>query len=428
MPLCVKCRKEIDVTPFCPYCGAKQTAKKAAKSRSKMTQRADGRYQCKYKGKYFYGETQKEANDKRDAYRRLVESGLKQEAIGITLYAYAAKWVKTYKHHLQDAAYDTHVRMLRKLCEHEGLGSRPMNSIDTIDIQDFFNTVCAGKSQSYINDVRDTVRGLFKHALADRVIQHNPAVTAHPPQGESGTHRAITQEERQLIADTPNRIRPAVMLMLYAGLRRGEALALDIDRDVDFERKTIHVHEAVRFERQHLPNVVAPKTAAGVRIVPLLDVLADELRDVHGLAAKSADGGMMTMSAFRAAWASYMIALAKTLNGTEKRWYGKRNEDQGKELPPWRDVSIRSHDLRHSYCTMLYDAGIDIKTAQKWMGHKDPSVTMAIYTHISQAREKAATDTLETYAKMLSGCQNGRQNITPISQTVELQGFADSMA
>ena len=49
-----------------------------------------------------------------------------------------------------------------------------------------------------------------------------------------------------------------------------------------------------------------------------------------------------------------------------------------------------AHQLRHTYATMLYDAGVDVKTAQDFLGHADPTVTMNIYTHLSsQKKEKA---------------------------------------
>jgi integrase len=59
---------------------------------------------------------------------------------------------------------------------------------------------------------------------------------------------------------------------------------------------------------------------------------------------------------------------------------------------------------------MLYDAGVDLKTAQKWMGHADADVTMKIYTHLSAEREKSASEALENAAKMLYGVQNGVQD------------------
>lgn len=382
--------------------------------RQKLAQRADGRYRCIYKGKAFYGSTQREAQQKRDEYKKALEMGMKEEAYGLTVRAYAMRWVSTYKRHLTDGPYNTHVRILNRFCEFNGIGLRRMQDIDTIDIQAFYNTA-EGKSHSYICDMRDTIKGLFRFALADRVIQYDPTIKAKPPKGQKGSHRAISQSERELISILDHRMRTAAMVMLYAGLRRGEVLAFNIDRDVDFIRKTITVREAVRFPDQQNPVIVDPKTEAGQRTIPLLDVLADELRGKHGLAIEKDDGGLMTESSWSRAWESYLCKLSELHNGCTKRWYGRTKEHKavlssGGQLPEWKDIDIRPHDLRHSYCTMLYDAGVDLKTAQNWMGHADPEVTLKIYTHLSKERQQNATKDLENAAKKLYKGQNEGQN------------------
>ena len=107
----------------------------------------------------------------------------------------------------------------------------------------------------------------------------------------------------------------------------------------------------------------------------------------------------MTQSAWERAWESYLYALGVKKNGCRKRWCEK-----GK---PWIPVSIRSHDLRHSYCSMLYDAGIDLKTAMRWMGHADQDMTMQIYTHLSEKRRTAAEKALRKAEKNAFGSQFG---------------------
>lgn len=380
---------------------------------ARLKQRADGRYKCKYKGKCFYGATQREAQQKRDEYRRMIEAGVKAESMGLTVRAYASRWVSTYKAHLTDGPYNTHVRILNRFFAHEGIGDRRMQDIDTIDIQSFYNSA-KGKSHSYICDMRDTIKGLFKYAVADRVITYDPTIKAILPNGARGSHRAITQQERDLITSLDHRMRTAAMIMLYAGLRRGEVLALDIDRDVDFAAKTLTVRYAVRYPDQQQPQIVDPKTEAGKRTIPLLDVLADELRGKHGLVITDTSGQIMTQSAWARCWESYLTKLSEIRNGHAKRWHGRTKTDKailaaGGQIPPWVDINVRPHDLRHSYCTMLYDAGVDIKTAQKWMGHADLDVTMQIYTHLSAEREKMASEALENAAKKLHGGQNGGQ-------------------
>lgn len=196
-------------------------------------------------------------------------------------------------------------------------------------------------------------------------------------------------------------MRPAVMVMLYAGLRRGEVMALDVDRDVDFVAKTLTVREAVRFGLDGKPIICRPKTEAGFRTIPLLDILSRELQGHHGLICTSADGELMTESAWKRGWNSYLNALGETLNGCPRRWPASG---------PWHPVSIRAHDLRHSYCTMLYDAGVDLKTAMLWMGHDDQTMTMQIYTHLTQTRRLEAEAALRNAEKQLFGSQFGSQS------------------
>jgi integrase len=67
---------------------------------------------------------------------------------------------------------------------------------------------------------------------------------------------------------------------------------------------------------------------------------------------------------------------------------------------------------------MLYDAGVDLKTAQNWMGHADPEVTLKIYTHLSKERQQNATKDLENAAKKLYKGQNEGQNRTDNPQSL----------
>ena len=56
-----------------------------------------------------------------------------------------------------------------------------------------------------------------------------------------------------------------------------------------------------------------------------------------------------------------------------------------------------AHQLRHTYATMLYDAGVDVKTAQDFLGHADPTVTMNIYTHLSSQKKESAIQALQQH-------------------------------
>ena len=57
-------------------------------------------------------------------------------------------------------------------------------------------------------------------------------------------------------------------------------------------------------------------------------------------------------------------------------------------------ISVRCHDLRHSYCTWLRDSGIDMHQAIIWMGHADEKMILRVYDHPGTDRENAAKTAL----------------------------------
>lgn len=367
-----------------------------------LKQRKDGRYCCRYHGLQFMGATEDEALEAREEYKRLVAAGAFAPE-NIRFAEYGAKWVKAYKSHLTDGPYNTHVRMLNRWLEKNG--NQLMTEITSTDVISYYQ-MFSGMSASTLNSARDTIKGVFKAALADGIIQKDPAANVKPPRGTKGTHREITLEERHLIHATDHRLRLPVLVMLYTGLRRGEVMALDIDRDVDFNKMELTVNEAIRFDETGKPMIVDPKTEAGHRTIPMLEGLANELQGHHGMLCLSAKGIRMTESAWSRAWESYLYALGKTKNGCPKRW--------AKSV--WKPVEIRPHDLRHSFCTMLYDSGVDLKTAMRWMGHADQTMTMRIYTHLTETRQKEAENALRIAQKDTFHMQNDMQKLTQATE------------
>ncbi|MCR5566100.1 MAG: tyrosine-type recombinase/integrase [Clostridiales bacterium] len=100
----------------------------------------------------------------------------------------------------------------------------------------------------------------------------------------------------------------------------------------------------------------------------------------------------------------YIAFLEYRVNGCHKRWYGKTKAHkqlikEGKHLPPWKDVHIRCHDFRVTFCTICYEADVKIKTLQAWMGHADASMIMEIYAKLTEEREQRDTSNLDSFTK-----------------------------
>ncbi len=352
--------------------------------RQKLAQRADGRYKCKYKGKQFYGSTPREAQQKREEYKRLLEAGIKAEGAGLTVRQYASRWVMTHKASVSDKCYNDYVKQLNAMVG--VIGNMRLMDVTPDDIKGVFSTHYLNYSQSTIKRARMLYISMFDAAVESGYARTNPCRSKHaqPHKGTSGTHRNITEYERKLILTTPHRFRLGAMVMLYAGLRRGEALALRLS-DIDRDANLIHVTKAVRYDSNQ-PVITKPKTKTSVRDVPLLSQLADAIPSGIDYLMPSADGSPCSDVAFRRGWASYMTTLSDRAG---------------------RPVNIRPHDLRHSYCTMLRDAGVEMKLAMQWMGHADEKMILRIYDHITTSRIEKSVEMVE---KSIERVQNGVQN------------------
>ena len=114
-------------------------------------------------------------------------------------------------------------------------------------------------------------------------------------------------------------------------------------------------------------------------------------------------GDIMSAQAYSEAWKSYMHYLNICAGGRDKV---RTKNENGKVcfIPAVQAMEpFTAHQLRHSYATMLYDADVDVKTAQKLLGHADFSVTMKIYSHLSAEKESAGIEKLNQHVTKCLG-------------------------
>ena len=359
----------------------------------RLKKRADGRYKCYYGKKEFYGNTEREAKEKRAKYMADLANGLDANAANVTLDAYAQKWLPIYRAECCNKAYTTYAKILDSFIGFMPHGAK-VRDIRKTHIVAYYNTL-ANYSPSHISKHTATIKGLFASAKDDGIITRDPTANVDPPAGVSGryTHRPLEKWERDLVHQMltveyqargqtvkGHPFAPAAMAMLYQGLRRGEALAFDIDRDVDFANGRVYVREAMSYTDTHRGEISDPKTAAGVRDMPLFKPFRDAVEGKRGKLVQAVNGGAVTESVFTSMWNSYKYQMGVLHNGgAQRRW-----------SDGFEDITIRTHDFRHSFVTMICDAGVDIKTAMSWVGHADEKMIRQIYDHLTAQREKAA--------------------------------------
>jgi integrase len=363
--------------------------------------RADGRYEAKvnvgvrpngtYIRKSVFARTVSELDELVREARNQTEQGVDIAAQKPAVKAWADKWLEVYKADLARSMRDNYASMIKKWLD--PIHSARIDKIRQIQLQEILQNASKELSQSSIDKLYNCICGIFKTARQNGITANDITEFLIKPTGGAKSQRdALTPEEQNILRDVCAGQRHGLlpMLLMYAGLRLGEALALtygDIKNGYINVNKTV-VHEEIS-NKSGIKN--SSKTAAGVRRVPVAPPLepfiaaalsSDNIIHLDSAYIFEKNGVLFSCTVTRRAWR----AVTEAFN-TE--WNKRRAPEHDIDLsPPPRKIT--AHMLRHTFVTILYDAGIDIKTAQKWAGHSSVSVTMDIYTHLSAKKETEA--------------------------------------
>lgn len=352
----------------------------------------------------FYGHTRTEALEKRERYKREKEQGLAHGERATTVNDWIARWQEAYSVNVSD--YAPYINRLKKY-----LGKKPIRSVSEADLVQSLSAY-AGMSSSSALKYRMILKQIFHKAKKNRLIPEDPAEDLPLPDDvTTGTHRALAPWESECILNNWSVYHAGrwAMLMLLCGLRRGEMVALDWDAiDLDSRKLTVKASASMRGSVTTVKD--RTKTRAGARILPICEPLYQMLTQVPpeertGPACRSAKGERITQSSVDRCWKTYCNMMTRILNGEEPDQRGRRRDCVGdKYRSPSDDdggerivFSCLPHDLRHTYATALYDAGVDIKSAQYYLGHDDVNMTINLYTHLSKIKENEARSSLVNY-------------------------------
>jgi integrase len=226
--------------------------------------------------------------------------------------------------------------------------------------------------------------------------QPNPMIGLELPAVRGVRDRIVDPAEAaRLIDELPERDRALWAMAVYAGLRRGELLALRW-ADVDLAAGVIRV------ERSYDPRsgqTGEPKSRAGIRKVPIAAVLRDHL-DEHKLRRQWEEGLVFGRAAERPFNHSTVIARAATA------WRKARRDNAGQEGASEEELAaldkepfdaLTLHEARHTYASLMIAAGVNAKALSTYMGHSSIQITLDRYGHLFPGNEDEAAGLLDTY-------------------------------
>ena len=180
---------------------------------------------------------------------------------------------------------------------------------------------------------------------------------------------------------------PFLTIAIGTCLRCGEITGLTWS-DIDMKNRTISVnHQLIykNFGDGCKFHVSEPKTDAGKRTIPMTETVHRafvELRKQNLILGRRSDAEVDGYSNFVFVSGNGQPFAINAVNSFLLNMEKAYNKAYPEESIP----HLSAHILRHTGCTLLASAGMDIKALQNVMGHSDASITMNVYNHSSFER------------------------------------------
>lgn len=257
------------------------------------------------------------------------------------------------------------------------------------------------KSAGLYNTVNMLFKCIFYSAERNQLIDYNPAVGISAKGGKPTKKKdALTDEQVKQLLSAVQGLPPFVFIMigLYSGLRREEALALQWDCVfLDVPTPYISVQRAWRAEHNRPVISTVLKTKAAKRDIPIPKCLVDCLREaketsISDYVIADSEGQPLSYSQFKRVWQYVVVRSTKErtyykyVNGQSIRYTVKptlgSHQKNNPKIVYSMDFEVTPHLLRHTYITNLLYSGVDPKTVQYLAGHENSKTTMDIYAKI----------------------------------------------
>jgi integrase len=243
--------------------------------------------------------------------------------------------------------------------------------IDGLKIEKYIlHRTAAGSSKSTINRELACLKTMFGKAVEWGKVEKSPAAKVKKFREPNARERILSPEEaRRLIESADPGIRPVLIIALNTGMRRGEILSLKW-ADLDFTKSFI---------------LISDSKSGRSRKIFMNALLYDTL--------KALPKGSSEYVFFNAETEAH-VKDVKTAFKTACR---RAKKDPNDEKDPGI-VGLRFHDLRHTAATRMIEAGVDLVTVSKILGHASIQMTMR-YAHPTPETMRRAVEKLGDFLK-----------------------------
>ena len=322
-------------------------------------QRADGRYATSVvvngKKKTIYAKSSAELNKKVIELKYYNNNNITISNDNITLGQFADKWFEISSVGKEDSTVKEYKYIINKI--KATLGNYKMANIKKYDIQKVVNNFIENGHDRLAKKYLMYIKNIFNEAIQNDIIQKNPALLIKPP--------AYKPAERKPLSDQED----ALLIKCCKTHKYG----------LFFKSNIIKIDKAISFAH----NQGKEKTTKNrkPRNVYILDIFREQLQErvkyckennIKYLFTKQTDEFKHLSDSSITNMCDSFLLYMNTVNKQENK--------------NAKDIHFTLHQLRHSFCTMLYYNDIGIKEAQELMGHSSADMVYDIYTHLDMEK------------------------------------------
>ncbi|MDK8502125.1 tyrosine-type recombinase/integrase [Aerococcus sp. UMB1112A] len=235
-------------------------------------------------------------------------------------------------------------------------------------------------------------RGYVKELVTDKVVTPKKRLKYDCDKREEVPYYNI-DELRQLMkileAEESRKWHACIRTLAYTGLRRGEILALTWN-DIDFTNKTLTVDKALGQRNGNELYLKGPKNDNSYRTISVDDTTLNVLKRWRAEQSQS-----LLKFGFKPLGKNQLV-----FNNTKSNSFLNLTAIYNAFKRICRQNNfrfIKPHGLRHTHCSLLFEAGVPMKDVMARLGHGDIQTTMNIYTHVTEQSEQKSAQLFAKY-------------------------------
>ena len=360
-----------------------------------LRQKSNGVYSARYVDRFG---NRKEIYDRSLAeLKRKLNTALYDDANGnnvednsITLSQWFKSWIEIHKYKvIRNNTKMYYTQLYTKHIE-PFLGKKKIKDITQLNIKALLKELDQkGYHYETKNKVRIMLLDMFDKAMVDNYVLKNPCKGIRLARDEKKDMRVFSREEQAEFFECSKGTfyDNLFVVAVSTGLRQGEICALTWD-DIDFEKKEISVTKTLLYQKlegdtQKEFHLNPPKTRTSKRTVPISKQCETALKKQYiqrnnVMARKSAkplEGFENLLFTTKYGTPICNQILLDAIKRIIEEINLCRDELEQFEI-------FSPHCFRHTFATRCFEAGIQPKTVQTYLGHATLQMTMDLYTSV----------------------------------------------